>query len=54
MKIKINEYFNAFGDAFTNIVPGSEHEVIKKADKGWWVMGNGEPVLVLFREAKEI
>jgi hypothetical protein len=47
----------AFGKAFTNLTPGSIHEVINppedyKNDTGTWVMGVGEPVKVLANEFK--
>ena len=54
-KIKIINC-RASGNAFSNITPGSIHEVItppkgyKQYDKGVWVYGNGEPVKVLFDE----
>lgn len=53
-KIKITRY-TAFGPAFKNLVPGSEHMIIappkgQDNERGVWVMGVGEPVLVLFRE----
>ncbi len=47
---------NGYGEAFKNLIPNSEHEVIKppvsyKDDhKGEWIMGNGEPVKVLNNE----
>ena len=45
----------AFGPAFANLTPGSVHDVIeppvgKDSKKGVWVMGRGEPVLLLFDE----
>ena len=55
VKIRITQC-NANGQAFSNITPGSIHEVItppdgyKNGDKGVWVQGNGEPVKVLFNE----
>ncbi len=50
--------FEGFSKAFTNLTEGSEHEIIdtperyrgKELQKGHWVMGVGEPVLVLSRE----
>lgn len=47
----------AFGDAFKNITDGSIHQIIappKGQDNksGEWVMGNGEPVLLLWGEFK--
>lgn len=58
MKIKII-HCGAFGPQFENLKPGTVHEVIEppkgQNDKrGWWVMGVGEPVLVLTREATVI
>ena len=55
MKIKIKRC-EAFGPQFENLTPGSIHEVIKPPagsddSRGWWVMGIGEPVLVLAYEA---
>lgn len=55
MKIQIDEC-GAYGPQFENLTPGSIHEVIEppagESDRrGWWVMGVGEPVLVLTREA---
>lgn len=46
---------NAVGNAFTNIIPGSIHEIVTPPEgedrkRGEWVMGNGEKVLLLFRE----
>jgi len=54
-KIKITQC-TAVGNAFSNITPNSIHEIIKppgeyvNGDRGVWVMGNGEPVKVLFDE----
>ena len=48
--------FTGFGEAFSNITEGSEHDIIptpknEKEDKqGVWVMGNGVPVKILNRE----
>jgi len=55
MKIKIN-HCGACGPQFENLTDGSIHEVIPTPEgesdrRGWWVMGVGEPVLVLTREA---
>jgi hypothetical protein len=55
MKIKIN-HCGACGPQFENLTDGSIHEVIptpkgESDRRGWWVMGVGEPVLVLTREA---
>lgn len=45
----------AFGHQFENLTDGSIHEIIappdgQNNDRGVWVMGVGEPVLVLFGE----
>ena len=45
-------WVNAFGPAFSNLIPGSIHDVIeacngKDSKRGVWVMGMGEPVLLL-------
>jgi len=54
-KIKITNC-TANGRQFSNLIPGSIHDVIippkgyKNGDRGYWVMGVGEPVLVLFNE----
>ena len=53
-KIKIIRVY-AYGDQFTNITPGSVHEIIPPPKgynnkNGEWIMGKTEPVLVLFRE----
>lgn len=45
----------AFGPAFANLVPGSIHDIIEPPEgqdpeRGAWVMGVGEPVLLLFGE----
>lgn len=50
-RIKITQC-RAFGPQFSNLIPGSIHDVIKtpageKREGGVWVMGNGEPVKVL-------
>ena len=42
----------AHGKAFENLKPGSEHEIVfppegQDEHRGWWVMGVGEPVLLL-------
>ena len=57
-RIKITKC-DAFGKAFENLTPGSEHDVISppethKNDTGTWVMGVGEPVKVLPSEFKII
>lgn len=46
---------NACGKAFGNLTPGSIHKVVpppngEKNSRGEWVMGVGEPVLLLFGE----
>lgn len=48
---------DAVGPQFTNLTPGSVHDIINPPTgfdnkNGVWVMGNGEPVKVLFREFK--
>lgn len=55
MKIKI-KHCTACGPQFENLKDGSIHEVIapppgENDKRGWWVMGVGEPVLVLTYEA---
>ena len=45
----------AFGPTFANLVPGSVHDVVEApagqdSERGVWVMGCGEPVLLLFGE----
>ncbi len=45
----------AAGAAFSNLTPGSIHNVIETPQgesdaRGVWVMGNGEPVLLLYGE----
>lgn len=50
----------AIGECFSNLIPGSEHEVVepplpyKNDERGLWVMGVGEPVKVLTSEFKII
>ena len=44
-----------FDPAYANLVPGSVHDVVEapvgeNSDRGVWVMGCGEPVLLLFGE----
>lgn len=46
---------DAWGKAFANLTPGSIHKVVpspngKDNSRGEWVMGVGEPVLLLFGE----
>ena len=46
---------DACGKAFANLTPGSIHKVVPSPDgeknsRGEWVMGVGEPVLLLFGE----
>lgn len=46
---------DACGKAFANLTPGSIHKVVpspdgEKSSRGEWVMGVGEPVLLLFGE----
>lgn len=58
MYIKVY-HCNAYGPQFGNLIDGSIHEVIEPPigsnnDRGWWVMGVGEPVLVLYGEADEV
>lgn len=50
---------NATGKVFSNLVPNSIHEIItppngKTNERGEWVMGVGEPVLVLNEEFEYI
>lgn len=45
----------AYGKAFGNLTPGSIHKVVpspngENSSRGEWVMGVGEPVLLLFGE----
>ena len=45
----------AYGPAFSNLTPGSTHQIIappegENNDRGVWVMGCGEPVLLLYGE----
>ena len=45
----------ACGDVFSNLTPGSEHDVIpsppgENSMYGVWVMGNGSPVMLLDQE----
>lgn len=45
----------ANGKAFANLIPGSVHSIIdapagQDSSRGEWVMGVGEPVLLLYRE----
>lgn len=53
-QIKIT-HLRAFGKQFKNLTDGSIHDIVsppvgKNRDRGEWVMGVGEPVLVLFGE----
>lgn len=54
-KIRITEC-HAVGSPFANLLPGTEHDVIKPPhpkkndERGVWVMGVGEPVKVLRHE----
>ena len=46
---------DACGKAFANLTPGSIHKIVpppdgEKSSRGEWVMGVGEPVLLLFGE----
>lgn len=50
-KVKVTQC-TAFGDVFANLKPGSIHDIIKPPKNenrklGEWVMGVGEPVLLL-------
>lgn len=57
MKIRIRK-INAFGEAFANLTPGSEHEVIAIGDyngrEAYWVEGVNDQVLVLGNECTVI
>ncbi len=54
----------AFGKKFANLKPGSKHLIVAKPEsepdrncngcRGWWVMGVGEPVMLLFDEIEEV
>lgn len=53
-RIKVT-HCKAFGSAFGNITPGSIHEIVtppagETSERGEWVMGVGEPVLLLAGE----
>lgn len=53
-KVKVL-HCTAVGEVFANLIPGSIHEIVKpplhqSREKGEWVMGVGEPVLLLYRE----
>ena len=46
---------NAVGPQFANLTPGSEHDIISPPagydnKRGEWVMGIGEPVMLLYEE----
>lgn len=56
-------YCTAQGAPFDNLTPGSEHNIINPVDKnpnnanwerGVWVQGVGEPVMLLLSEFKQI
>lgn len=57
MKIRIRKV-NAVGEAFANLTPGSEHEVIAIGDyngrEAYWVEGVNDQVLVLGNECTVI
>jgi len=53
-KVKVT-HCSANGKVFGNLTPGSVHNIIDAPDgedrsRGEWVMGVGEPVLLLYRE----
>lgn len=53
-RIKVTQC-KAFGPRFNNITPGSIHEIVtpptgQTSERGEWVMGVGEPVLLLAGE----
>lgn len=53
-KVKVT-HCTAMGGAFANLIPGSVHDIIEppeneNRERGEWVMGVGEPVLLLCRE----
>lgn len=53
-KVKVT-HCTAMGGAFANLIPGSVHDIIEPPENenrehGEWVMGVGEPVLLLCRE----
>lgn len=53
-KVKVTRC-NAVGKVFDNLTPGSIHDIVapplhENREKGEWVMGVGEPVLLLYRE----
>jgi len=51
---------HAFGPQFKNLTENSIHELVdppedyKQGDRGFWVQGVGEPVLVLHSELTEL
>jgi len=51
---------HAFGKQFENLKKDSIHELVnppegyEQGDRGYWVQGVGEPVLVLHNECKEL
>lgn len=50
---------NAYGNQFENLTDGSVHPILDPPEgqdnqRGEWVMGNGEPVLLLYNEFKHI
>lgn len=53
-KVKVL-HCTAAGKVFSNLTPGSIHDIVEppvneSREKGEWVMGVGEPVLLLYRE----
>jgi len=61
-KIKIVKFGGFNPTVFANLINGSEHEIIETPERykyeelmeGYWVMGIGEPVLILLEECKLI
>lgn len=59
IKVKVTRC-NAYGKVFSNLLPGSEHDVLtpptgyKNDHEGVWVMGVGEPVKLLPGEFTKI
>ena len=40
-------------DPIHDLDTGQVHKVIRMHGRGWWIQGDGEPVLILAREAEK-
>lgn len=47
IKIRIRKKLHVFNEEFDVATPGSTHDVLKVTERGVWIQGKTEPILIL-------